>query len=1608
MSSSEVPAASSSPVVGLGRRSTVGSTQPPVSEYLRRPFVRLFLVAFACAILVLGAYRADSLAQRNLLDSVRNDRFLPEALIAGRPASRSEARELYAILEEYGSSAPGEGTSAIEGYLSRSPGSPWRVSLLTNLGMIHYRSGHFSKAIAAFDLAWKEGKKNQGPEQRAIAEHAFGELVRMHARLGHVSEVEALLADIDGRKLLGGASEAVAGAREGLWVMKNEPGIAYLCGPMALKAILELGEPDQEAMAAVRAIRSGEKGVTLAELGRHAAALRMPLATVFRESVLTPIPVPSVVHWKLNHYAAIVEESGGMYRVKDPTFGRDLWLTSEAVNAESSGYFMLPGDRVREGWRLVGTKEASSILGAGYTNSLDPDATRPSDPKECGGGCPAAGAPEKGMARYAVHSTLVSLNIRDIPLGYSPPKGPKIEFHLTYNQREANQPANFNFSNVGQKWTHDWLSYVTDSPSQPGVDVSLAMLGGGTERYGGYDAATGSFTPESSEGARLVRLVGPNQVIYYERRLPDGAVHVYRAADGATAYPRRIFLTEMRDPADNAVTLEYNAQLRLTGVVDALGQRTTVHYEGIRNPFRITRVTDPFGRSARLVYDSMGRLESIRDVIGMVSAFGYDDGTFINSMTTPYGTTSFAYDDLSGTSRWIEITDPMGYKERVETRHSAPGIPYSESIVPTGIGVFNSYIDGRNTFYWDKDALAVAGGDYTKAIIRHWLHDGVSTTVTAPVLESTKTPLENRVWFNYEGQAHNAYTGAKDKPTVTARVLPDGQTQLSKAEYNDIGRVTKSVDPTGRELVYEYASNGIDLLRIKRRNGDDHDLLAAYGDYNALHQPQTHTDAAGRVTRYRYNSAGQVTRITDPLLNSREFEYDANGYLTLVRNENGAVESTYAYDGFGRVTSITDSEGHQRQFEYDVLDRLTKVVYPDATFEQYGYDKLDRVGVRDRLGRLTSYAYNANRQLTRVDEPLPRTILYEWTPAGRLSKLTDGEGNVTRWEYDVQGRKTAEIYEDDSRIAYSYDSAGRLSTIQDAMNQVKAFTYTADDLVAGIGYANAVHATAAVGFAYDPVYPRRTAMHDGMGDTLYTYKPVGTLGALQSAQEDGPYSNDIIAYGYDALGRETSRSVNGEQQTLAFDSIGRMVTRTNALGAFEYGYLGQTNQIQSRNSAQGPVLFNSYDTNLHDRVLRAIEYLQEEGGIGTGRSAPGTQADVLVPVQEYRYQRNTIGHVTRIEEIPGGEEVLASRWDLGYDNIDRLWSYAPVALEPFYSYEYDRADNRPSANFNGTMQSASFNPLNQLTVLDGRTHQYDLNGNLLDDGANEYQWDAENRLIAVLSKTVAGRRSDFSYDGYGRRLLIRDTPAAGQAVVERRYTWCGEKPCQERDFHDAVLTLYFEEGELQQGDRMFYLQDQLGSVRQLQNITAATSGGYDYGPYGEAVDGYGTATSRYRYAGMFLHEATGLYLTWYRPYQSETGRWLSRDPIGITGGINLYAYVGLNPAGYVDSIGLNATLIMPRPLPAPLPGVMPRPVPAPIDPALPLPMPYPADSLPRTGDCKDSEWLQCQHYCFPQNAAGCYVSINWRARGLRGGNLIKSEERRVNCRCDGDDQVACR
>ena len=1468
-------------------------------------------------------------------------------------------------------------------FVARHPDSAWAPSVQLNLGLRWFEVGRFSRAIAAYEAAWAQSKTVTEARGKLVADRAVAELLQMNARLGRQETLQRLFAEIDGRVFSGRSTELVAGARDGFGLMQNRPEDAFRCGPAALDRILAREQHKVGFEPKLMTSRSTRQGICLTDVEKLSKDVGLKLQIAKRQPGAA-ILSPAVVHWKLGHYAALFAE-GGAYRLEDPTFGTNTFATAQTIDDEASGYFLVPAGPLPAGWTAVADEEGRTVWGKGSTEANDLTRTTTCDLKiaPC---CSAI-----GMAVANAHMMVVSLNLTDTPVGYTPPRGPAVNFTATYNQREASQPSVPDFSNLGSKWVHSWLSFIDETvteidhppvvlesqylnPNPPPIYLTttyiytppptyvlsptVRLLGGGSEVYPASPElaspdATYTFQQQTYSNVELAK----TDPATYETRSPDGSKLVYGYRVG-----RRYFLTQMIDATGQTLALAYDGQNRLASVTDALGQVTTFAYEFAADPFKITKVTDPFGRFARFDYDSDGRLQKITDVIGLTSTFTYQgSGDFISALTTPYGTSTFAFDGGAATSRdrWLELTDPQGAKQRVECRDEWLGLPDAGPL-PAGMSATVDYQDHRNTLYWDKKAMIERPGDVNAAHIYHWLH--ATLNLTSGTLESEKAAYENRVWYNYEGQTYSYFAGLSSNRTAVGRVLDDGTTQLSRFQYNSSGHVTQAIDPLGRQTSFAYDPNGIDLLEIDQKTGPnpgDFEVLGKF-TFNSQHLPLTAIDAAGGQTTLTYNSAGQPLTITNAKGEITTLGYNADGYLTTVDGPlpGPADTTTLTYDGYGRLRTVTDSEGYTVTTDYDAFDRPTVVTYPDGTFEQIVYDKLDQVKTKDRRDRWTQMHYNAVRQLIAAQDPLDRLTQLAWCKCGSLRLLTDALGQNTTWDYDVQGRVTRKHYADNTAVAYTYENTtSRLKSVTDPKGQVTNYQYFMDNALKQVSYTNATVATPTVSFTYDPFYPRIATMTDGLGTTTYAYNPVPltpTPGAGRLASIDGPLANDTITYTYDELGRTLGRAINGNANasSVVYDALGRVTSAVNPLGMFTYGYVNATSRLDHVIYPNAQRTNYGYFNNAGDQRLQQIQNLKPDA---SNLSTFGYTYDAEGVIQGWSKQINNLAAQTS---------------GFKYDLADQLTEASVPSVSSVtknFVYRYDKMGNRTSEQIDSAVTAATHNTLNQVTALspsgpvrfegsvsepanvtingasasvdatnkftadvtlapgtqavavaaaDGsgntatknyqvtvaggaaRSLTYDPNGNLTNDGAGKtYAWDAANRLVKI---TQTGGVTDFVYDGLGRRVQEKLN-----GTVIKQWVWCdGAQPCEERDASNAVTKRFYAQGEQINGIVYFFATDHLGSVREMTDSSGAIRARYDYDSFGRTVKISGDLEADFGFTGFYRHQSSGLSLTLYRAYDAGLGRWLSRDPIGENGGVNLYGYVGGNPTGLIDPLGL--------------------------------------------------------------------------------------------------------
>ena len=226
---------------------------------------------------------------------------------------------------------------------------------------------------------------------------------------------------------------------------------------------------------------------------------------------------------------------------------------------------------------------------------------------------------------------------------------------------------------------------------------------------------------------------------------------------------------------------------------------------------------------------------------------------------------------------------------------------------------------------------------------------------------------------------------------------------------------------------------------------------------------------------------------------------------------------------------------------------------------------------------------------------------------------------------------------------------------------------------------------------------------------------------------------------------------------------------------------------------------------------------------------------------------------------------------------------------------------------------------------------FDADGNMLDDGAQLYVWDGENRLTAVKRKTDQSVLASYTYDHQSRRIAKATTAAAPQGAATTAFLYDGWNVIAEYNIVAGHANLTAtnlwgtdlsgsQQGaggvggllvRVNGGSAAHYAFDANGNVTELFDSAGSISAHYEYGPFGEPLRATGAMadSNPFRFSTKYQDNETGLLYYGYRYYSASNGRWLSRDPIQEKGGPNLYGFVGNAPTIAVDYLGMDRVAV---------------------------------------------------------------------------------------------------
>jgi RHS repeat-associated protein len=754
------------------------------------------------------------------------------------------------------------------------------------------------------------------------------------------------------------------------------------------------------------------------------------------------------------------------------------------------------------------------------------------------------------------------------------------------------------------------------------------------------------------------------------------------------------------------------------------------------------------------------------------------------------------------------------------------------------------------------------------------------------------------------------------------------------------GKVTKGVNGAGGVTTRTLDKDGKEIAR-ESANG-----AVTRWTYDAMGNVLSETDALGRTTRLVRDTQGEIIETVDAAGGKILTPRDYNGNVLSLTDQNGAVK-TFRYTSRGQTAEEIDARGALTRYEYDSHGNLITRILANRDRVRFEYDYWGRCA-REHMpdGRTLSFSYSDAGRMTRVQESLGRVITYEYDGLGYVTAVTPPDGQTTRFEYAGHGWLTNVVWANGDRREWRYNREGWLVSLTNEKGELHEWERDgAGRLVGERSFNGAVHKYTLdmMGFM--------TALEDESGVTTFERNVLGQI--LKRVAPD----ESETAMGYDVRGQLAAVSLGTVKVEFDRDPTGAVLRERHAFDGRTYEVASVRDPAALRTAVRTSL---GLDLRMQRDAMGEVTELRDTQGVVVGfERAPNGR-----PLRRHLSKGGVIvddydgaARLVRRQVVPPNGRPIAGEQEpewiggappgtvykaYGYSPIDEITSVT-TAADGTTEFEYDVRRHVTKRRHAGSEERWTADAVANYYERDAEvTRTYLPGGRIAARGSTEYLWDDRGYLTEKRRTLVDGRierwryewngsnllaavelpderRVDFDYDAYARRVAKRVSKATlgggTNVLATTHYVWDGASLLHEveikGDEATPARTYLFEETDKatpiaqrdQAGDWIHYVGDVNGAPDELVDGAGKVVGGLRRSTFGAASPTPGSSvTTPFRAPGQIADDDIGLHYNRYRYYDPETGHYISPDPIGIDGGMNLY-FFGPNPVAWYDLLG---------------------------------------------------------------------------------------------------------
>jgi RHS repeat-associated protein len=519
------------------------------------------------------------------------------------------------------------------------------------------------------------------------------------------------------------------------------------------------------------------------------------------------------------------------------------------------------------------------------------------------------------------------------------------------------------------------------------------------------------------------------------------------------------------------------------------------------------------------------------------------------------------------------------------------------------------------------------------------------------------------------------YTGTNPFTVTLTQKIQNGQFYTATRTYDGLGRPT-SASAGGSSVIYQYGyENGARVDRQSTPFAGSEQYFFTTTTYDNFGRPATVTAPGDLVTSFAYN--GLESTVTDAKGNKNTTATDMLGRTLSVtpKDEYGNAfgpNVVFTYDDLGNLKTATRG-GAVTTMNYDLAGRKTSMSDPDMGSWQYQYDALNNLTTQtDARGCVTTMDYdNLNRPTNKSYSDCPSSVsatasvTYGYDSglygAGHPTSMSDGS-NSSAWEYDEHGRlkKETKIITNNSPLVteWDYNSADAPKWMKYPDGETVNFYYDsrmllnsvigADTYINSSGYDSAGRLTTrTLGNGLTQTYHYynwdEKVNNVGQGGRLETL----TTGSLQNLgyqydavgnvkQIVNSLANETSTYGYDALNRLTSWTLNGQTESYGYnDTTGNLSTKNQL--ALDYPTNGTIPHAVTRATINGNTNTYGYDAN-GNQTTRSVVMPDGTKNYTLGYDAENRLVSVTGPSLNAQFVYD--GNGQRVKSVINGETIL--------------------------------------------------------------------------------------------------------------------------------------------------------------------------------------------------------------------------------------------------------------------------------------------------------------------------------------------------------------------------------